>query len=57
MRTARPAERECRPRDEVHAAGIDEVAGMMDRVCGEVGGQDDAFLTAAARRLLTRVEW
>ena len=57
MRTARPAERERRPRVEVHAPGLDEVAGMMDRVCGEVGDQGDAFLTAAARRLLARVEW
>ena len=51
---------------EVYAAALDEylarhaqdeVTEAMNRVCGEVGGNDDAFLTAAGRRGLADIEW
>ena len=65
-RVERLAERERRTRSEVYAAALDEyvarhahdeVTDAMNRVCDEVGGHDDAFLAAAARRLLVHVEW
>jgi metal-responsive CopG/Arc/MetJ family transcriptional regulator len=37
--------------------GIDEVTEAMDRVCMEVGGHTDAFVSASARRVLKRTEW
>ena len=65
-RAERLAARERRTRSEVYAAALDEyvarhthdeVTDAMDRVCVEVGDRDDAFLAAAARRLLAQVEW
>ena len=65
-RAERLAKRERRTRSDVYAAALDEyiarhahdeVTATMDRVCDEVGGHDDAFLAAAARRLLAHVEW
>lgn len=35
----------------------DEVTEAMNRVCAEVGDQDDRFVTAAAGRILERSEW
>ena len=35
----------------------DEITDTMNRVCDEVGEYDDAFLSAAARRVLDRAEW
>jgi metal-responsive CopG/Arc/MetJ family transcriptional regulator len=35
----------------------DEVTETMDRVCKQVGDQDDRFVTAAGRRALERTEW
>ena len=62
----RLAEREQRSRSEVYSAalreyvarhGPDEVTEAMNRVCDQVGAEPDEFLTAAARRVLERVEW
>lgn len=62
----RLAERERRSRSEVYSAALreyvarhapDEVTDAMNRVCDEVGGETDAFVAAAARRVLERVEW
>lgn len=38
-----------------HAA--DEITEAMNKVCKEVGGSKDPFVTAAARRTLERAEW
>ena len=55
-----------RSRSEVYAAALDEYLARhardeatetMNRVCDEVGGNDDAFLAAAGRQVLDRVEW
>ena len=57
---------EQRSRSEVYAAALDEylarhaqdeVTDSMNRVCDEVGGNDDAFLAAAGRRVLAATEW
>ena len=55
-----------RSRSEVYAAALDEyrarrahdeVTDAMSRACDEIGGTDDAFLTAAGRRVLADTEW
>ena len=60
------ARREQRSRSEVYAAALDEyvarhahdeITDTMNRVCDEVGANDDAFLAAAGQRVLDRVEW
>ena len=60
------ARREQRSRSEVYAAALDEyvarhandeITDTMNRVCDEVGDNDDAFLAAAGQRVLDRVEW
>ena len=60
------ARREQRSRSDVYATALaeyvarhtnDEITDTMNRVCDEVGENDDAFLTAAARRVLDDVEW
>ena len=65
-RAERLASQERRSRSEVYAAALDEylarhaqdeVTDVMNRVCGEVGGTDDAFLAAAGRRVLADTEW
>ena len=65
-RMERLAERGRRTRSEVYAAALEEyvarhahgeVTDAMNRVCGETGDRDDAFLAAAARRVLADVEW
>ncbi|MDE0697594.1 MAG: hypothetical protein OXH76_17375 [Boseongicola sp.] len=65
-RAERLALRGRRPRGEVCAAALDEciarhapdeVADAMNRACGKVGEDEDAFLSAAGSRLLANVEW
>ena len=65
-RAERLASQEQRSRSEVYATALDEylarhvreeVTDTMNRVCDEVGENDDAFLAAAGRRVLDRVEW
>ena len=65
-RAERLARRHRRSRSEVYAAALDEyvarhapdeVTDTMNRVCEEVGDENDAFLAAAGRRALDRVEW
>lgn len=55
-----------RSRSEVYAAALDEylarhmhdeVTDAMNRVCGEVDGNDDSFLAAAGRQVLSNTEW
>ena len=62
----RIARRGRRSRSEVFSAALkeyiarhapDEVTDAMNRVCKQVGDKDDAFVTAASRRILQRVEW
>jgi len=62
----RLARRAKRSRSEVYSAALreyvarhapDEVTDAMNRVCTEVGGSRDAFLSAAARHALGRSEW
>ena len=65
-RAERLASQERRSRSEVYAAALDEylarhaqdeVTDVLNRVCDEVGGTDDAFLAAAGRRVLADTEW
>jgi metal-responsive CopG/Arc/MetJ family transcriptional regulator len=62
----RLARRAGRSRSEVFSAALteyvarhapDEVTEAMDRVCADVADQADAFVTAAARRVLENTEW
>ena len=64
-RAERLARNARRSRSEVYAAALDEyvarhapddVTDAMNRVCADVG-EDDGFLTAAARHILHRAEW
>ena len=61
-RAERLARRDRRSRSEVYAAALDEsiaryapdeVTDTMNRVCEEVGDEDDTFLAAAGRRALS----
>ncbi len=65
-RAERLASQERRSRSDVYAAALDEylarhareeVTDAMNRVCDELGETDDAFLAAAGRQVLDRVEW
>ena len=65
-RAERLASQKQRSRSEVYAAALDEylarhaldeVTDTMNRVCDEVGVNNDAFLAAAGRRALGRIEW
>ena len=65
-RAERLAQRNQRSRSEVYAAALgeyvarhahEEITDAMNRVCDEIGDNDDAFLATAGRRLLDRVEW
>ena len=65
-RAERLARRDRRSRSEVYAAALDEyvarhapdeITETMNRVCEAVGGEEDAFLAAASRRVLENVEW
>ena len=62
----RLVERERKSRSAVYGAALreyvarhapDEITDAMNRTCDEVGAGRDDFVTAAARRLLERVEW
>ena len=62
----RLARRARRSRSEVFSAALreyvarhapDEVTEAIDRVCAAVNDEPDAFVTAAARRALERIEW
>jgi metal-responsive CopG/Arc/MetJ family transcriptional regulator len=62
----RLARRAKRSRSEVFSAALaeyvarhapDEVTDAMNRVCADVGDQQDPFVAAAGRRLLQNVEW
>ena len=55
-----------RSRSEVYAAALDEylaryaqdeITDAMNRVCGEVAGNEDAFVAAAGKRVLAGTEW
>ncbi|HEY2930990.1 MAG TPA: hypothetical protein VGK99_04525 [Acidobacteriota bacterium] len=35
----------------------DHVTEAMDRVCADIGGEPDQFVSAASRRVLGRSEW
>ena len=65
-RAERLARRKQCSRSEVYAAALDEfvaryaydeITDAMNRVCDEVGDSNDAFLAAASRGVLDRVEW
>ncbi len=65
-RAERLASQGRRSRSEVYAAALgeylarharDEVTDAMNRVCGDAGENDDAFLAAAGRRVLADTEW
>ena len=65
-RAERLASQGRRTRSEVYAAALneylerrahDEVTDAMNRACDEIGGNDDAFLAAAGRRMLADTEW
>jgi metal-responsive CopG/Arc/MetJ family transcriptional regulator len=62
----RLARRAKRSRSEVFSAALaeyvarhapDEVTDAMNRVCADVGDQQDPFVAAAGRRLLKNIEW
>ena len=62
----RLARRARRSRSEVFSAALseyvarhapDEVTDAMNRVCAEVGDQQDAFASTAARIVLETTEW
>lgn len=44
-------------REYVARHSPDDVTEAMDRVCEDVGGQGDPFVTRAARQTLGRSEW
>ena len=65
-RAERFARRYRRSRSEVYAAALDEyvarhapdeVTDTMNRVCEEVGDENDSFLATAGWLALDRVEW
>jgi predicted transcriptional regulator len=35
----------------------DQVTEAMDRICAELGVQEDAFVASASRRVLQRTDW
>jgi metal-responsive CopG/Arc/MetJ family transcriptional regulator len=62
----RLARRAGRSRSDVFSAALreyvarhapDEVTEAMDRVCGQLGAQGDAFVDFAGRRVLEKTEW
>ena len=65
-RAEQPARQEQRSRSELYAAALHEYVThhahaegteAMTRACEAVSDTDDAFLAAASRRVLDRVEW
>ena len=66
QRAERLAKRDRRSRSELYAAALDEyvarhspdeVTDAMNRICERVGDEEDAFVAAAGRRVLDRIEW
>lgn len=66
QRAERLAKRDRRSRSELYAAALDEyvarhspdeVTDAMNRICERVGDKEDAFVAAAGRRVLDRIEW
>ena len=66
QRAERLASQGRRSRSELYATALkeylarhaqDEVTDAMNRVCDEVGGNDDAFLATAGMRVLADTEW
>jgi metal-responsive CopG/Arc/MetJ family transcriptional regulator len=66
QKVERLARRAGRSRSEVFSAALveyvarhapDEVTEAMDRVCDDVGEQEDRFVRAAAHHVLERTEW
>lgn len=62
----RLARRAGRSRSDVFSAALaeyvarhapDEVTEAMDRVCADVGDNEDTFVSAAGRRVLENTEW
>lgn len=62
----RLARRAGRSRSEVFSAALEEcvarhapgeVTEAMNRVCEQIGDEDDALVAAAARRVLEHAEW
>jgi metal-responsive CopG/Arc/MetJ family transcriptional regulator len=62
----RLARRAGRSRSDVFAAALaeyvarhapDEVTEAMDRVCADIGIQEDDFVSAASHRVLENTEW
>lgn len=62
----RLARRAGRSRSEVFSKALseyvarhapDEITDAMNRVCADIGGQPDAFIRAAGRRVLENTEW
>jgi metal-responsive CopG/Arc/MetJ family transcriptional regulator len=55
----RLARREKRSRSEVFSAALREYIARHtpDEVTDEIGDQDDAFVAAAAQRVLEKTEW
>jgi metal-responsive CopG/Arc/MetJ family transcriptional regulator len=62
----RLAHRARRSRSQVFSAALkeyiarhapDEVTEAMNRVCEQLGDQEDAFIAATSRRVLERTEW
>jgi hypothetical protein len=62
----RLARRAKRSRSEVFSAALreyvarhspDEVTDAFNRVCDQVGDQDDEFVATATRRILEKTEW
>jgi metal-responsive CopG/Arc/MetJ family transcriptional regulator len=65
-RAERLAKRSHRSRSELYSAALkeyvarhtpEEVTEAMNRVCDEVRDGSEEFISAAARRILERVEW
>jgi metal-responsive CopG/Arc/MetJ family transcriptional regulator len=62
----RLAKREGRSRSDVFTSAVreyvarhapDEVTEAMNRVCSEIGNQEDEFVRGVGRRVLKRTEW
>lgn len=62
----RLAQRAKRSRSELFSAALaeyvarhapDEVTEAINRVCADVGDQQDPFVAAAGRRVLENIEW
>ena len=65
-RAERLASQRRQSRSEMYAAALDEylarhaqdeVTEAINRVCGEVGGNNDIFLATVGRRVLADSEW